>query len=349
MVTLIASNQGPHAQPLEERKSAHIDLAFASQTEHAQADSRFYYEPALSGHPRSELAPLSFLKKTFRTPIWVSSMTGGTEMAKIINQNLARACAEFGMGMGLGSCRPLLEGNERFEDFNLRPIIGNEQPLYANLGVAQLEEFFAAKQGHRIIELVESIQADGLIVHINPLQEWFQPEGDRYFRSPVDIVSEVLDTVSFPVIVKEVGQGMGPESIRAFLKMPIAALDFGAFGGTNFSKLEMLRDKNGRATRFEPLITVGHTAYEMVQFVNEIYREEGDKLACKEIIISGGVNTFLDGYYLTESCHLSAVYGQASAFLKHAAGNYEDLRIYVQSQIDGLRVAKAMLKVRNNQ
>ncbi len=65
-------------------------------------------------------------------------------------------------------------------------------------------------------------------------------------------MAEVLDTVDFPVIVKEVGQGMGPESIRAFLKMPIAALDFGAYGGTNFSKLEMLRDKEGRATQFEP-------------------------------------------------------------------------------------------------
>ncbi len=102
-------------------------------------------------------------------------MTGGTEMARHINRNLAEACAEFGLGMGLGSCRPLLEGNERFEDFDLRPIIGADRPLYANLGVAQLEELFAAKEGQRIVDLVGSIQADGLIVHVNPLQEWFRP------------------------------------------------------------------------------------------------------------------------------------------------------------------------------
>lgn len=273
-------------------------------------------------------------------------MTGGTEMARHINRNLAQACAEFGLGMGLGSCRPLLEGNERFEDFDLRPIMGPDRPLYANLGVAQLEELFAAGEGQRIVDLVGSIQADGLIVHVNPLQEWFQPEGDRYFRSPVDIVEEVLATVKFPVIVKEVGQGMGPESIRAFLKMPIAALDFAAYGGTNFSKLEMLRDKEGRASQFEPLIFVGHTADDMVGFVNQIVREEGDNLLCRQVIISGGVSSFLDGYYLMEKLAVTSVYGQASAFLKHATGTYQDLQKYINAQIDGLRVAKAMLKIR---
>lgn len=345
MVTLNTMQQGPHAQPLEERKSAHIDLAFASQTSGIHSDSRFYYEPGLAGHPQAPLAPFTFLGKQFLAPIWISSMTGGTEMARHINRNLAEACAEFGLGMGLGSCRPLLEGNERFEDFDLRPIMGPDRPLYANLGVAQLEELFAAKEGQRIVDLVGSIRADGLIVHINPLQEWFQPEGDRYFRSPVDIVAEVLDTVDFPVIVKEVGQGMGPESIRAFLKMPIAALDFAAYGGTNFSKLEMLRDKEGRATRFEPLVFVGHTADDMVGFVNRVVQEEGD-LPCREIIISGGVTSFLDGFYYMEKLQVPSVYGQASAFLKHATGTYRELRTYIQAQIDGLRVAKAMLQIR---
>lgn len=339
------SQQGPHAQPLEERKSAHIDLAFASQTSGIHSDARFYYEPGLAGHPQAPLAPFNFLGKEFRAPIWISSMTGGTELARHINRNLAEACAEFGLGMGLGSCRPLLEGNERFSDFDLRAIMGEGRPLYANLGVAQLEELFAAKDGQRIVDLVGSLRADGLIVHVNPLQEWFQPEGDRYFRTPADIVHEVLDTVDFPVIVKEVGQGMGPESIRTFLKMPIAALDFGAYGGTNFSKLEMLRDKEGRATQFEPLIFVGHTAGDMVDFVNRIVKEEIG-LACRQIIVSGGVSNFLDGFYHTEKLVLPSIYGQASAFLKHATGTYADLQRFITAQVDGFRVAQAMLKIR---
>lgn len=346
MVLLNASHQGPHAQPLEERKSAHIDLAFASQTPGIHSDKRFFYEPALAGHPQEAFPPIPFLGKEFRAPIWISSMTGGTEMARTINKNLARACKEFGLGMGLGSCRPLLEGRERFADFDLRPLLGDDRPFYANLGVAQLEELFLANQSGRIAELVNSIQADGLIVHINPMQEWFQPEGDRYYMSPLEIISRLLDAFTFPIIVKEVGQGMGPESLRALLKMPIAALDFGAYGGTNFSKLEMLRDTNGRATQFEPLIYVGHTADEMVGFVNRIIEEEKENIACKQVIISGGVNSFLDGFYLTEKLNTPSVYGQASAFLKQATGDYETLQSYVEAQIDGLRVAKRFLKIK---
>ena len=82
-----------------ERKKDHIELAFQSIVK-AQ-DNRFFYEPLFNGHPDTDLAPTPFLGKSMATPIWVSSMTGGTEMAGTINRNLARACGEFGMGMDL--------------------------------------------------------------------------------------------------------------------------------------------------------------------------------------------------------------------------------------------------------
>ena len=92
-----------------ERKKDHIELAFRSQIDKQDLDSRFYYEPLLSGHPeRGSLPGFEFLGKSLKAPLWVSSMTGGTEMAKTINQNLARACKDFGIGMGLGSCRSIL-------------------------------------------------------------------------------------------------------------------------------------------------------------------------------------------------------------------------------------------------
>ena len=104
-----------------------------------ELDDRFYYEPLLSAHP-SETNPVGFLGKKLRAPIWVSSMTGGTELARKINTNLARACREFGMGMGLGSCRSLLDRDEYLGDFNVRELIGDELPFYANLGIAQVEQ-----------------------------------------------------------------------------------------------------------------------------------------------------------------------------------------------------------------
>ena len=97
------------------RKSDHIDLAFASQIE--TLDTRFYYEPMLTGHPKGDLEPVDFAGKTMKVPMWVSSMTGGTGKARMINHNLGRLCGELGLGMGLGSCRILLEEMDTyFED-----------------------------------------------------------------------------------------------------------------------------------------------------------------------------------------------------------------------------------------
>ena len=96
---------------MENRKKDHIDLAFQSRTMSGELDRRFNYEPLMARHPSKDLPVLPMLGKQMRAPIWVSSMTGGTELAGKINRNLARVCHEFGLGMGLGSCRPLLESD----------------------------------------------------------------------------------------------------------------------------------------------------------------------------------------------------------------------------------------------
>ena len=328
----------------EERKKDHIDLAFKSQTLISDIDSRFYYEPILQGHPTENSIPsVHLLGKTFGVPIWVSSMTGGTALAKTINYNLAKACNHFGMGMGLGSCRSLLYSDEKLEDFNVRKIIG-DKPLYANLGIAQVEELVNEGKYLVINELIDKLSADGLIIHINPLQEWLQPEGDRYFQSPIDTIKKTLEHLDYPIIIKEVGQGMGPKSIMELLKLPIQALDFAAHGGTNFSKLELLRSDEESAESMIPLTRVGHSAAEMVGFVNEGVNALKDDLKCKEIIVSGGIKNYLDGYYCLDSLSLPAVYGQASSFLRYAKEGYEPLERYISGQIKGLKVAYAFLR-----
>lgn len=332
----------------ESRKSDHIEMAFNSQVKTSAIDRRFYYEPVLSGHPVSGSLPvLPFLGKTLKVPIWVSSMTGGTALASTINHNLARACAEFGMGMGLGSCRQLLYSTEFLDDFNVRDTIGADLPLFANLGVAQVEQLFENQEEARIAELLEKLRADGLFIHINPLQEAMQPEGDHFARPPLEVVQMVLEKFNFPVIVKEVGQGFGPESLKALLQLPLAAIEFAAAGGTNFAKLELLRSDPVKQEIFGKIAAVGHSAEEMLGWINQIVSELGiHEIKTKHLIISGGVSDFLDGYYLTQKSVLPAVYGQASSFLRHARGDYEVLQQYVRSQVEGLALANAFLKVR---
>ncbi len=326
-----------------DRKSEHINLALKSQTRLDEQDLRFNYEPLLAAHPENADLSIDFLGKTLQSPIWVSSMTGGTGVARTINGNIARACREFGMGMGLGSCRKILFDKTDWADFNFREEIG-DQPFWANLGVAQVEELLASKNIQAIIDLVGELRADGLIVHVNPLQEWFQPEGNRLKQSPLQTIQQLLDQVSVKVIVKEVGQGFGPESLRQLLALPLEAIEFGAYGGTNFSKLEMLRGDQQKLEASLPFAFVGQSASQMVDSVNQILKENPNP-TCRQLIISGGIQNALDGYYLTSKSQLPAVFGMASAVLKHASESYESLQNFLQNQIQVLSLAKAYLNI----
>lgn len=326
------------------RKQNHLDLAFSSQNK--LLDKRFYYEPMLAGFPNpSDEWNIQFGGKTMRYPLWISSMTGGTSKAGPINKMLAQTAKHFGFGMGLGSCRIILNDRTFMEDFNLRPILGDEVPFFANLGIAQIEEILDSNSAYLIKNLVKNLDVDGLIIHVNPLQEWLQPEGDKIKYPPIETIKRLLNEVDIPLIVKEVGQGFGKESISALLQLPLLAIDFAANGGTNFAKLELLRNQ-GLQEDFEQLVSVGHNAEEMMLFLNESVDELGVKRKCNQLIISGGVSGFLDGYYLISKSKIPAIYGHAAPFLKAANNSQEALNTFANHQVTGLMLAKSLLKVR---
>ncbi len=334
---------------LDQRKKDHIVMALTSRVTLAQADGRFYYEPLLKSHPTSLTeSPFLYGGKTLKHPIWVSSMTGGTAEAGVINKRLGQVCKEFGLGMGLGSCRIILDDNRYFKDFDIRKFTGDDVPLFANLGIAQVEQIHKADAWDKIDRLIKKLQADGLIIHINPLQEWLQPEGDPITQPPIATIKAALGQLKMPIIVKEVGQGMGPESLKALMKMPLEAIEFAALGGTNFSSLELQRQDGPRKNELENISRLGHSALDMVGFVNAIGSKPGQAIRCKKFIISGGITDFLDGYYLMHKINYPSIYGQASSFLSPARESYEALRSYVKTQIEGLTIAYNYLTVRND-
>jgi isopentenyl-diphosphate delta-isomerase len=248
------------------------------------------------------------------------------------------------MGMGLGSCRAILEDDSCFDDFNTRDIIGNDLPLWANLGIAQVEELVGKKQVEKAVDLVGKLRADGLVIHVNPMQEWFQPEGDVLHTAPLDTIRRFMEQCSLPLMVKEVGQGMGPQSLRELLRLPLQAIEFAAYGGTNFARVELLRNERAGQSYDEPLSRVGATAEEMVDHVNSIVA--GEEPLCKEVIISGGITHFLDGYYLIRKSALPAIYGMASELLRYAMDDYERLRDFIHAQVRGLEMAYTYLTLK---
>ncbi len=335
-----------------QRKSHHLSMAEVAQTNVTEMVRYFDYEPLLSGFPKMaiDLPEIKIANKVVKAPLWISSMTGGTGEAGPINKNLAKVAGKYGLGMGLGSCRPLLDSDEYFSDFDLRGLIGEEGVLYANFGIAQLEEQWHKDRLERVLHILEKLKVDGLFLHINPLQEWYQPEGDRWQRSPLELIKNIQEVLpkNLTLGVKEVGQGMGPESLRALIDLKVPLVEFAAFGGTNFSVLEGKRPKelndNKCLDKSQELCFVGHSASEMVTNVNKIIEDRG--LVETTFIISGGIRSFLQGHYLRENLKAASLYGMAKPFLKAAAVSYEELDRYVQRELEGLTMATYFLKAK---
>lgn len=321
------------------RKEDHLSMAQSSQTVSSARDIRFFYEPLLAAHPAT-VQETQFAEFKFTLPLWISSMTGGAKHALGLNTLLARACHEFELGMGLGSCRPLLEDRQSRADFDMRKHMPG-RPLFANLGIAQIEKMQVSQEVGRIHSMVEELKATGLIIHINPLQEWYQPGGDLLRASPIETITKFVADAPYPVIVKEVGHGMGPESLRALMQLPLWAIEFAAFGGTNFSLLEARRNQESLA---QGLIHVGHSAQEMVGFVNDL-KKSGEKFRCERFIISGGVQDSLQGFALTQSLP-GSLFGMANGVLQHAQNGEEALRSYLKHEMSQFAMAQAYLRLR---
>ncbi len=170
-------------------------------------------------------------------PFLISCMTGGTEEAQRINQTLAAVAQEHRFAMGLGSARALLEEPALLETFAVRA----EAPdvlLLANLGAVQLNKGYGADDCRKLLDM---LQADALVLHLNAIQEAVQPEGDTCFRGLLAKIETVCKRLNAPVIVKEVGWGIAADTVRDLFDAGVAAVDLAGAGGTSWSEVEKHR------------------------------------------------------------------------------------------------------------
>jgi isopentenyl-diphosphate delta-isomerase len=176
----------------------------------------------------------TFLGKSLGAPFLISSMTGGTELAKIINQRLAIVAQHFKIPMGVGSQRIAVEYPQVADTFAVR----SQAPdilLLANLGAVQLNYGHNTDTCRRIIDL---LAADALILHLNPLQECIQSHGDTNFRGLLSQIEKLCQTLPVPIIVKEVGNGISPTLALRLISAGVAAIDVAGTGGTSWAKVE---------------------------------------------------------------------------------------------------------------
>lgn len=186
-----------------------------------------------------------FLKKKMSMPVMISSMSGGIERAKKINFNLASAAQELGIAMGVGSQRIMIEDPRTSKTFRIRDV-APDILLFANLGAVQLNNGFSLKECQHV---VDSCEADALILHVNPLQEAIQLSGNTNFADLTGKIEDIAGELSVPIVIKEVGSGISYEVAKRLQKAGITIIDIAGSGGTSFAAVESKSNHIGEVFR----------------------------------------------------------------------------------------------------
>lgn len=266
-----------------------------------------------------------FLGRTFSAPLLISSMTGGSAKGERVNEQLSIFAAEVGIPMGVGSQRVALEEKDK-KFFALRKI-APKAILYANIGAVQLN-YGVSSDDCRF--LVDSLEAQALILHLNPLQEAIQKEGDRNFKGLWNKIEEVSSKISVPVILKETGCALDVETCVKAKNAGVAAVDIAGFGGTHWGYIEGLRNTS-REKFGEIFRSWGIPTVEALFMAREALGPD------YPIIASGGIRNGLD---VAKSLYLGAnLSGMALPFLKAAEIGPDALKALYDELCEAIRIS----------
>ena len=269
-----------------------------------------------------------FLGHELGAPLLISSMTGGVERAERINANLAEAARELNIALAVGSQRVAIETGEMAGfDHGLRDKAGHA-PILANFGAAQLKTWNGPDAAHRAVEMID---ANALVIHVNPLQEALQPGGDRDWSGLLGEIEALARNIDVPLIIKEVGAGISGRLARRLIEAGVAAVDVAGAGGTSWAAVEAARmdDPVARAVA-EPFADWG---------IPTAHAVADARRCCPEatIIASGGIRNGLD---VARAIRLGAdMAGTAAGVLDAALTSAEAVVDHFMGIIGALRVA----------
>lgn len=270
------------------RKKDHVELSVSGEVDYTRPTGFGGYRLLHDALPELDLQEVrtscSLLGRTFDFPLFVSSMTGGYTEAGAVNAILAEFCEEHNLPMGVGSQRIMLEDPDTAGSFS---VVRERAPgafIASNIGGAQLAGGLPEEQ---VRLLVDSIEADAVIVHLNPLQELMQPEGDRRFRGVEEGIGRLVEQAGCPVIVKETGAGLSAHAGRRLLELGVRVLDTSGAGGTSWARIENLRHEPDSARH-----AFDDWGIPTVECIRQLQKLRADHDF--EMIASGGVRSAFD-------------------------------------------------------
>ena len=272
----------------QRRKKEHLELCL--DAERVTGPSRTGFDRYVFVHnalPELDIDEIdlgaTFLGKKLKAPLLISSMTGGFAVARNVNRNLAMAAQELGLAMGVGSQRVAIEEPSVAGSFQVRDL-APDILLLANLGAVQLNYGYGIGQCRRAVEM---IGADGLIFHLNVLQEAVQPEGNRNFKGLTRKIAEVCRQLKVPVVAKEVGSGISVDVAQRLARAGVRAIDVAGKGGTSWYAVEATRAAKAGKPVDAAFADWGIPTEETLVTVRKALPE-------MELVASGGVRTGLD-------------------------------------------------------
>ena len=274
----------------------HGDVAFSGKT---TGFERFKFEH--NAIPEIALTDVdlstTFLGKTIGAPLMISSMTGGYREAGTLNQRLAEAAEHFRIPLGVGSMRQALENSAHRESFAVVRKYAPSIQIFANIGAPEVARGLTESE---ITSMLELLDADGLIVHLNAAQELFQPEGNTDFSHFLDHLAVITAKISVPVIVKEVGCGISASAAHLLIKAGVKVIDVAGAGGISWQKVEEIRYTRefGGESRFsqpalDELLNWGIPTAQCLVDIGMLKKEHPEYNSI-EIIASGGVRCGMD-------------------------------------------------------
>lgn len=302
--------------PIGVRKSDHIRINLEQDVQSGLSTGLENYRFIHRAIPEINLQDvdpgITLFGKVLSAPILISSMTGGTAESFAINQVLAQAAQQAHIAMGVGSQRIAIEHSELASTFQVRRFAPNIL-LFANLGAIQLNYGYSSDDCRRAVEMIE---ADALILHLNPLQEALQKEGQTDFSGLLRKIEKVCKELPVPVIAKEVGWGFSMQDIALLKQAGISAIDVAGAGGTSWSQVEMFRAEDENLRRLAAdFIEWGFPTAEVIVNVVDVAPE-------MQIIASGGLKNGID---IAKCIALGAsLGGMAGPFLKAATISLEE-------------------------
>lgn len=271
------------------RKQEHVDLVVGADVRFRERTTGLEgFELVYNALPEIDAADIdtstTLMGRALRLPLVVSAMTGGYPEAERINGQLAEACAHLGIGMSVGSMRAALQDDALAATY--RSVLASRPPLLmANVGAVQVAAWHAdGTLSDHVRRLADLIEADAIGVHLNPLQELLQPEGEPRFRGVVQGIAALVQSMERPVVVKEVGAGLSGNVAQRLLDVGVRHLDVAGAGGTSWAGVEILRSDDPTAN--DHLWDVGIPTAECLQQCRPLCDAAGATL-----IASGGITT----------------------------------------------------------